>query len=163
MKDVKRADIAEHINVNVLSVVSLYQATRDMLQESTRKPIYAIMGSGSGGLAYVYWNLGNSKWKLIIPRRQPPVPSAAYGASKSILNWYGVRINAEEEWLNAFVLDPGWVQTDMGNAAAQLWGMEEAPDTHEKSITGMVEVLSTGTKEDYGGKFVRYSGEVLEW
>ncbi|KAJ5509163.1 Short-chain dehydrogenase/reductase SDR [Penicillium freii] len=92
------------------------------------------MGSGAGDLA-----------------RQPPVPSAAYGASKSIVNWYGVRINAEDEWLNAFVLDPGWVQTDMGNAAAQLWGMEEASDTHEKSITGMVEVLSMGTKEQYGG------------
>lgn len=121
------------------------------------------MGSGGGGLAYVCSNLGYSKWKLIISRRQPPVPNAAYGASKSIINWYGVRINAEDEWLNAFVLDPGWVQTDMGNAAAQLWGLEEAPDTYEKSITGMVEVLSTGTKEQYGGKFVRYSGEVQEW
>ncbi|CAI7665288.1 hypothetical protein PCG10_008667 [Penicillium crustosum] len=146
VKDVKRADIVEHIDVNVLSAVSLYQATRDLLQKSTGKPIYAIMGSGAGGLA-----------------RQPPVPSAAYGASKSIVNWYGVRINAEDEWLNAFVLDPGWVQTDMGNAAAQLWGMKEAPDTYEKSITGMVEVLSTGTKDQYGGKLVRYSGEVLEW
>ncbi|KAJ6124884.1 Short-chain dehydrogenase/reductase SDR [Penicillium samsonianum] len=146
VKDVKRADIVEHIDVNVLSAVSLYQATRNLLQKSTGKPIYAIMGSGGGGLA-----------------RQPPVPNAAYGASKSIINWYGVRINAEDEWLNAFVLDPGWVQTDMGNAAAQLWGLEEAPDTYEKSITGMVEVLSTGTKEQYGGKFVRYSGEVQEW
>lgn len=163
VKDVKRADIVEHIDVNVLGAVSLYQATRDLLQKSTGKPIYAIMGSGAGGLAYVYSNFGHNKWKLTIFRRQPPVPSAAYGASKSIVNWYGVRINAEDEWLNAFVLDPGWVQTDMGNAAAQLWGMEEAPDTHEKSITGMVEVLSTGTKEQYGGKFVRFSGEVLEW
>ncbi|CAI7595962.1 unnamed protein product [Penicillium viridicatum] len=118
----------------VVNAVSLYQATLDLLQKSTGKPIYAIMGSGAGDLA-----------------RQPPVPSAAYGASKSIVNWYGVRINAEDEWLNAFVSDPGWVQTDMGNAATQLWGMEEAPDTHEKSITGMVEVLSMGTKEQYGG------------
>ncbi|KAJ5503133.1 Short-chain dehydrogenase/reductase SDR [Penicillium fimorum] len=146
VKDVKRADIVEHIDVNVLSAVSLYQATRDMLQKSTRKPIYAIMGSGAGGLT-----------------RQPPVPSAAYGASKSIVNWYGVRINAEDTWLNAFVLDPGWVQTEMGNEAARVWGLEEAPDIPEKSIAGMVEVLSMGTKEQYGGKFVLYSGEVQQW
>lgn len=163
VKDVRRTDIVEHIDVNVLSVVSLYQATRDLLQKSTGKPIYAIMGSGAGGLAYVCSNSGQSTCKLILSRRQPPVPSAAYGASKSLLNWYGVRINAEDEWLNAFVLDPGWVQTEMGNAAAQLWGLEEAPDSYENSITGMVEVLSTGNKEQYGGKFVRFSGEVQEW
>ncbi|KAJ5964600.1 Short-chain dehydrogenase/reductase SDR [Penicillium vulpinum] len=146
VKDVKRAEIVEHIDVNVLSAVSLYQATRDLLQKSTGKPIFAIMGSGAGGVA-----------------RQPPVPSAAYGASKSMINWYGVRINAEDEWLNAFVLDPGWVQTEMGNAAARGWGLEEAPDTLEKSTAGMVEILSTGTKEQYGGKFVLYSGKVQEW
>lgn len=60
MKDVKRADIIEHIDVNVLSAVSFYQATRDLLQKSTGKPIYAIMGSGAGGLAYVYSNLGTT-------------------------------------------------------------------------------------------------------
>lgn len=50
VKDVKRADILEHIEVNVLSVVSLYQATRDLLQNSKIKPVYAIMGSGAGAL-----------------------------------------------------------------------------------------------------------------
>lgn len=51
VKDVKRADILEHIEVNVLSVVTIYQATRDLLQKSTIKPVYAIMGSGAGALA----------------------------------------------------------------------------------------------------------------
>lgn len=50
VKDVKRADILKHIEVNVLSVVSLYQATRDLLQKSTIKPVFAIMGSGAGAL-----------------------------------------------------------------------------------------------------------------
>jgi norsolorinic acid ketoreductase len=50
VKDVKRADILEHIEVNVLSVVSLYQATRDLLRKSTMKPVFAIMGSGGGAL-----------------------------------------------------------------------------------------------------------------
>jgi norsolorinic acid ketoreductase len=50
VKDVKRADIREHIEINVLSVVSLYQATRDLLQKSTIKPVFAIMGSGAGAL-----------------------------------------------------------------------------------------------------------------
>lgn len=61
-------------------------------------------------------------WLLIrsLFDRQSPVPSATYGASKSILPWYGIRINFEDAWLNTFVLDPGWVQTDMGNSGAKL-------------------------------------------
>jgi norsolorinic acid ketoreductase len=50
VKDVKRADILEHIEVNVFSVVSLYQATRPLLEKSITKPVYAIMGSGAGAL-----------------------------------------------------------------------------------------------------------------
>ena len=50
VKDVKRADILEHFEVNVLSVVTLYQATRALLERSITKPVYAIMGSGGGSL-----------------------------------------------------------------------------------------------------------------
>ncbi|KAJ6034504.1 uncharacterized protein N7446_009254 [Penicillium canescens] len=98
VKEVKRADILEHIEVNVFSVISLYQATRPLLE-----------------------------------KRQPPVPSAGYGASKSLLPWYSIRIDSEEVWLDAFVLNPGWVQTDMGNSGAKFYGFEWAPDTIEKS------------------------------
>ncbi|KAF9890415.1 hypothetical protein FE257_006083 [Aspergillus nanangensis] len=146
VKDVKRADLVEHLDVNVLSVVSLYQATRSLLEKSITNPVYAMMGSGGGALG-----------------RQPPVPNAAYGASKSILPWYGIRINAEDQWLNAFVLDPGWVQTEMGNQAAQNWGMESAPDNIDSTTGGMVDVVVKGTKEQYGGKVVLHTGEVQEW
>ncbi|RAL13039.1 uncharacterized protein BO97DRAFT_424212 [Aspergillus homomorphus CBS 101889] len=101
-----------------------------MHELTTIKPVFAILGSGAGALG-----------------RQPPVPSAAYGASKSIIPWYGVRINAEDEWLNTFVIDPGWVQIDMGNGAAKGWGLESAPDTIEKSTSGIFELIITGTKE----------------
>ncbi len=51
VKDVKRADILEHFEVNVLGVVALYQATRDLLQRSTaNNPIFAPMGSMAGSL-----------------------------------------------------------------------------------------------------------------
>lgn len=50
VKDVTRADILEHIEVNVLSIVTLYQATRPLLEKSTTNPVYAIMGSAAGAL-----------------------------------------------------------------------------------------------------------------
>lgn len=80
-----------------------------------------------------------------------------------MVNWYGVRINAEDEWLNTFVLDPGFVQTDLGNTAAQSFGMEEAPTTVDESVDGLLQVLTTATKEKYGGKVVLYTGEVQVW
>ena len=91
------------------------------------------------------------------------MPNGAYGPSKTMLNWYGVRINAEEDRLTAFILDPGWVQTDMGNRAAEAWGMDAAPVALDDSAEGMFKVLTTATKERYGGKFVMYTGEVREW
>lgn len=143
VKDAQRNDLLEHYQVNVLGPVELYQATRDLLQKSSGKPIFALMGSGAGALG-----------------RQPPIPNAAYGASKSAVAWYGVRINAEDEALNTFVLDPGWVQTDMGNAAANHFGIAAAPTTEEESVNGLFNVLTTATKEKYGGKVVLYTGEV---
>ncbi|KAK3297099.1 uncharacterized protein B0H64DRAFT_356950 [Chaetomium fimeti] len=147
VKDVKRADIQAHVEVNVMGVVSLYQATRDLLQRSTAGPRFVAMGSMAGALG-----------------QQPPVPSGCYGPSKAMLNWYGIRINAEDEWLTAFILDPGWVQTEMGNKAAQVWGVAEAaPDKLDDSVDGMFKVLTTATKEAHGGRLVVYTGEIKEW
>lgn len=79
------------------------------------------------------------------------------------MNWYGVRINAEDEWLITFVLDPGFTQTDMGSKAARLFGLEDAPVKVDQSVDGLYQVLTTATKEKYGGKVVFYTGEVQEW
>ncbi|KXX76489.1 Norsolorinic acid ketoreductase [Madurella mycetomatis] len=142
-KDAQRSELLEHFKVNVLGPLELYQATRDLLQKSPGKPNLVLMGSGAGALG-----------------RQPPVPNALYGSSKATVAWFGVRINAEDEWLNTFVLDPGWVQTEMGNEAARLFGVPQAPTTKEDSVEGLYNVITTATKEKYGGKVVLYTGEV---
>jgi norsolorinic acid ketoreductase len=50
VKDAVRSEMLEHYEVNVLGPVVLYQATRDLLQKSPRKPTFVFMGSGSGSL-----------------------------------------------------------------------------------------------------------------
>ncbi|WDK19197.1 aflatoxin biosynthesis ketoreductase nor-1, partial [Colletotrichum graminicola] len=146
VKDVKREEIQEHINVNTYSAVSLYQATRDLLQKSTNKPMLVLVGSLAGSL-----------------ESQPSVPNASYGASKCLLNWYGVRINDEDKWLNTFVLGPGFTQTDMGNEGAREFGMQEAPVSVEDCVNGMYQVITTVTKEKHGGRMVQYTGEIQPW
>jgi len=100
---------------------------------------------------------------LTTQRDQPPVPNSAYGPSKNAAMWYAVRINAEDEWLNAFVIDPGWVATDMGDAGAHLLGMEHAPTTVVDSCDGMIKVLENTNKAKHGAKLVHYSGRVSDW
>jgi norsolorinic acid ketoreductase len=51
----------------------------------------------------------------------------------------------------------------MGNSAAKGWGLDSAPDTIEKSTSGMVDVITRGTKEEHGGRVVLYNGKVQEW
>lgn len=43
----------ELFEVNAFGVISLYQATRHLLQESPNKPIFAPVGSGAVALEWV--------------------------------------------------------------------------------------------------------------
>lgn len=76
------------------------------------------------------------------------------------MNWFTVRINSEEAWLNAFVMDPGWVQTELGNAGASHLGIGKAELTVEKSCDGMVKVFGESTKEKHGGKMVGWDSGI---
>ncbi|KAL8303228.1 hypothetical protein RB597_005174 [Gaeumannomyces tritici] len=152
IKDVKRGSMLEHYTVNVVSIVELYRATRPLLEKAwglsrPRSPVFATMGSGAGTLT-----------------RQPVVPNGVYGASKAAAHWYSQRINIEEEWLSSPVIDPGWVQTEMGDLAAETWGMGKAPTTVKGSCDGMFTVLNDSeSKAKFGGKMVLYTGEIQAW
>ncbi|KAI2463054.1 NAD(P)-binding protein [Annulohypoxylon bovei var. microspora] len=146
VKDVKIADLQEHVRINVYGVVTLYQAVRPLLRRAEGEPVFAPMGSSAGFIA-----------------GQPPVTNAAYGPSKAAVNWFVVRINAEDEWLNTFALGPGWVQTELGNTGARGLGFEKAPVSVEESLDGMMRMLAITSKEKHGGKMVSYDGEVSDW
>ncbi|XXH02710.1 hypothetical protein Hte_009095 [Hypoxylon texense] len=145
--DLSIEDLKGHMAPNVYGLVTLYQATRPLLRRSAREPVFATMGSTAGLLA-----------------NQPPITNAAYGPSKAAANWFTIRINAEDDWLNAFVLGPGWVQTDLGNAGAKGLGFgDKAELTVEESCDGMMKVLAATSKKEHGGKMLLYTGKVWEW
>jgi norsolorinic acid ketoreductase len=73
---------------------------------------------------------------------QIQVPNAAYGPSKAALNHIVKKIHVEHEDITAVPMDPGWVQTDMGNIAAGKFGIEKADITVEESVSGVVKVVS---------------------
>jgi hypothetical protein len=76
------------------------------------------------------------------------------------VHWLTKRIDAEEEKIASIVIDPGWTQTEMGNAGAVAFGKKEAPVTVEDSCNGMVKLLDGVSKESHGGRLWRYTGEL---
>ena len=92
-----------------------------------------------------------------------PFPNATYSTSKTVAHWITKRIDGEEEKLAAFVISPGWVQTDMGNLGAIYFGMKEADVRVEDSCNGMVTVIDGATKTSHGGRLWNYTGEQMAW
>ena len=79
-----------------------------------------------------------------------------YRASKAALNAVVKAASLEyaSKDISAFVMHPGWVQTDMGGDGADI--------TPEVSITGMRKVIAAATKKSNGG-FFNYTGEEIAW
>ncbi|TGO81869.1 hypothetical protein BPOR_0991g00030 [Botrytis porri] len=59
---------------------------------------------------------------------QPPIRNAAYGPTKAAVNWLTVRIHVKNDWLNAVVMVPGWVATELGYEGAK--GLDKSNMIH---------------------------------
>jgi NAD(P)-dependent dehydrogenase (short-subunit alcohol dehydrogenase family) len=82
--------------------------------------------------------------------------SYAYCASKAALNMItrGLAADLQPRGIIVTALDPGWVQTDMGGAGADL--------TPQESVSGMMKVIA-GLKMADSGAFLRWDGSSLPW
>lgn len=80
----------------------------------------------------------------------------AYCTSKAALNKFMKMAALEfgKEGVNVCVIHPGWVQTDMGGASADIPPAESA--------AGIVKVID-GLNSENNGSFWKWDGEVHEW
>lgn len=81
---------------------------------------------------------------------------SGYRESKAALNMYSrsLAFDHAEDGLLAICVSPGWVQTDMGGAEADL--------TPQQSISGLRKVIA-GLRKEQSGLFINHDGTVLEW
>ncbi|KAJ6071167.1 hypothetical protein N7499_009181 [Penicillium canescens] len=141
------ADMVAHFEVNTLGPLRLFRAAAPLLKASgQRKFVYV-----STALASIA-GLENS-----------PSLTAAYGVSKVAGNYLIKKIHGEDEALIAFSIDPGFVQTDMGNRGAQAGGLAQAPVTIAESVEGIIEQIKISTKSTTSGKFIQFNGGTLPW
>ncbi|KAL2829149.1 hypothetical protein BDW59DRAFT_170564 [Aspergillus cavernicola] len=80
-----------------------------------------------------------------------------------VQHWYTRTIAIQEPWLTAFPVDPGFVQTDLGNRGAELLGLEKAFITVDESVRGVLSVIDASSKETHSGKLWKWSGEEEPW
>ncbi|KAJ4163828.1 hypothetical protein LMH87_005532 [Akanthomyces muscarius] len=96
-------------------------------------------------------------------RNAIPFPNAVYGPTKILQHWYTKTIAIAETWLTAFPIDPGFVQTEMGNRGARSFNLEQASITVDESVQGVVKVIDASTKETHSGKLFLWTGEEVPW
>lgn len=146
LADLNVDDLMTCFKPNVVGIIWLYKALRPLLNNSSN-PKWVTIGSINGSIGDMPVGYG----------------SAAYGPTKAAGHWLTKAINSEEERWAAFVLEPGWVTTDMGNFGADTFGLKEAPLSVEDSVGGMLQVIDGATKESTGARFVKWNGEQVSW
>ena len=80
----------------------------------------------------------------------------AYGAAKAGLNrmMRSVALDVKDRGIIVGLVHPGWVQTDMGGAAAEI--------TPQESASGIRQVTADWTLEQ-SGDFLKWNGETHPW
>ncbi|KAM3066042.1 hypothetical protein ACMFMG_010619 [Clarireedia jacksonii] len=135
-------EVKKHVEVNGYGPLLLFQAFLPLLSKS-KFPKFVAVGTPIASITGM---------------ESLPYPAAAYGMSKVMLHWMVRKIHQENESLVAFVVDPGFVQTDMGNAGARRFGMEKAVTTIEDSVDFISKTVNEATREKTSGRFCSMEG-----
>jgi len=137
-EDLSLADAAHTLDVNALGPLRVSVALLPHLRRGSGKKLVHVtsgMGSitdnGSGG-------------------------SYAYRMSKAALNMAAktLAVDLRSEGILSIVINPGWVQTDLGGS--------RAPTRVDESVRLMIERIDEATLE-HTGEFVNYKGNRYPW
>ncbi|OSX61329.1 hypothetical protein POSPLADRAFT_1074902 [Postia placenta MAD-698-R-SB12] len=128
--------LLETLQVNVAGPALMAQVYLPYLERGRRK----VIVNTTSGLASIGLDFG--------------AKNATYSVSKTALNMLTYKQAKARPDLIAYVIDPGWVKTDMGGPDAMM----EANETVAKQI----ELAKMVTPKD-SGKFYRHDGEQVVW
>jgi NAD(P)-dependent dehydrogenase (short-subunit alcohol dehydrogenase family) len=135
--DIDYPGMLDTFKVNTIGPLMLAEALLDNVAKSQKKLIAAVT-SGMGSIS----DTGGDSY--------------AYRASKAALNmsYRNLAMDLKGRGVIAVVINPGWVQTDMGGKAA--------PVKVADSIAAMRKVFD-GVKLADSGKFLDFKGGTWEW
>lgn len=126
VSEVTPEDLRKHFEINTIAPIKLFQATKSLLEKS-ENPRFNIVSTNIASIGIM---------------ENIPLPTIAYGLTKSAANYATSKIHFENPKISAVALHPGWVQTRMGQHAADLAGVAEIPVTVEQSAAGLIQQVS---------------------
>ena len=136
--DLELSDLAHTFQVNALGALRVALAALPNVRKGQAKKL-AHVTSGMGSLA-----------------DNKSGGSYGYRMSKAALNMMSVTlaVDLRAEGIASYVINPGWVQTDMGGASAPL--------TVTQSVEGIVREIERATFADTGA-FLNWNGHRYPW
>ncbi|KAK8006594.1 NAD(P)-binding protein [Apiospora marii] len=167
LSQVQAGELRDLFDVNAVGPLRLFQAVRPLLEAGNRSR-FVLIGTPIASISAM---------------EKAPFPMIAYGASKAAAHYLTRKMHCESPRLTAFVVDPGFMQTDTGNTGARKFGLEQAPvpvddsadfvfaqpcslrrSTWALALT-LEPQIGKATREETSGKFVTIdeSQEFLEW
>ncbi|KAF5716139.1 Aflatoxin biosynthesis ketoreductase nor-1 [Fusarium mundagurra] len=140
-------DLRSAFKINTIGPLTVVQGLWPLLQESSAPKVVNVSAS-VGCITY------------------HEVVAGAYGPRKAALNWLTSALHQQNEALIAFVLHPGFVNTEMGETAATEWGFpHDILESVEEAVEGNLGIIdcSCATQDTVSGKFVSYKRQELPW
>ncbi|KAI5479790.1 hypothetical protein MNV49_002602 [Pseudohyphozyma bogoriensis] len=134
-----------HFDVNTKGPLILFQTTNNLLGQST-EPKFILISSDAGSMGLAL-----------------PFPLGAYGASKAAANFLLCKMHQEHPTITFLAIQPGFVQSDLGNSGARAWGMAEAPVKIVDSCEGILRRVAEAQREkrvawrDFEGKEIPWA------
>ncbi|CAI5453097.1 unnamed protein product [Caenorhabditis angaria] len=152
--EISRAKLHEQLDVNSISVVLVSQKFLPLLQKGGAKSTAPDFTVGKSAILTISSGLGSIGANAIGSKTIIGFQSLAYRMSKSAVNQFNrtIAVDLESDGVLAVAFCPGWVQTDLGSAKAEL--------TVEQSTSALVDSFSKLNKEHNGG-FLNRKLEVI--
>ncbi|CAB3381223.1 Hypothetical predicted protein [Cloeon dipterum] len=147
---VKLDQIMDNFTVNTAAPIMLTKSLLPLLKAAAAKSASSPLGANRA----VVVNMSSILGSIELNKKEGGF--YPYRASKAAINaaTKSMSIDLKSEGIMTICMHPGWVQTDMGG--------KQAPLKPDKSIKGMLDVLSN-LKPEHNGLFLQYDGAVLPW
>ena len=168
VQDIDPAKLEDVFQVNTFAFVKLLHAAWPLLKAAADRAQAASAAGATAtpppppppppkllALSSNAGQIGDMAVEIAIPGMEPiPLRVGAYGASKAALNYLVRRAHLENPWLACWAMNPGFVQTETGNAHAAVWGLGRALHELGPTVDKLMAKVDEATLEGTAGRFI---------
>ncbi|EJD34105.1 C-signal [Auricularia subglabra TFB-10046 SS5] len=137
VEDTTPEELHRQLTTHVVGPLLVFRAFLPLVRKGSRKVVVNV----TSGLASIGLDLG--------PK------GASYSIAKAGMNMLTYKMSKQYSDLTIFLLDPGWVKTDMGGPDAWL--------DVDYAVRNHIKIYESATLETHSGKFLSNEGKEIPW